>query len=73
MRSAFGLPIACGSSAGSNRSLHSPAMLAEHFPATIIRPPQGWVALGLRELWGYRELFSLFVWRDLKIRYKQTY
>lgn len=41
-------------------------------PATIIRPPQGWVALELRELWGYRDLLSLFAWRDIKIRYKQT-
>jgi len=39
---------------------------------TIIRPSKGWVPLELRELWEYRDLFYLFVWRDLKIRYKQT-
>jgi lipopolysaccharide transport system permease protein len=30
------------------------------------------VALNLRELWAYRELAYFFVWRDLKVRYKQT-
>ncbi|MGH7965865.1 MAG: ABC transporter permease [Candidatus Binatia bacterium] len=48
-------------------------MLAGNLPATLIRPPQGWAALELRELWGYRDLLFLFVWRDLKIRYKQTF
>ena len=37
-----------------------------------IRPHRGWVALNLRELWSYRELLYFFVWRDLKVRYKQT-
>jgi lipopolysaccharide transport system permease protein len=31
------------------------------------------VALNLRELWAYRELAYFFVWRDLKVRYKQTF
>jgi lipopolysaccharide transport system permease protein len=26
----------------------------------------------LRDLWEYRELLSIFVWRDIKVRYKQT-
>jgi lipopolysaccharide transport system permease protein len=39
---------------------------------TIIRPPQGWWDLGWRELWAYRELLYFFVWRDIKVRYKQT-
>jgi lipopolysaccharide transport system permease protein len=39
---------------------------------TVIRPKSGWVALNLRELWSYRELGYFFVWRDLKVRYKQT-
>jgi lipopolysaccharide transport system permease protein len=30
------------------------------------------MALNLRELWGHRELLYFFVWRDLKVRYKQT-
>jgi lipopolysaccharide transport system permease protein len=37
-----------------------------------IRPPQGRVTLGLRDVWAYRELLYFFAWRDLKIRYKQS-
>ena len=42
--------------------------------STIIRiePPRGWFNLRLQELWDYRELLYFFVWRDVKIRYKQT-
>lgn len=39
---------------------------------THIEPSTGWVALKLRELWEYRELLYFFVWRDVKVRYKQT-
>ncbi|MDQ3819836.1 MAG: ABC transporter permease [Acidobacteriota bacterium] len=38
----------------------------------IIRPPCGWVSIGLRELWEYRELLYFLTWRDIKVRYKQT-
>lgn len=41
-------------------------------PVTRIRPSRGWVALGLRELWEHRELLWFLVWRDVKVRYKQT-
>jgi lipopolysaccharide transport system permease protein len=42
-------------------------------PYTVrIEPPRGWFALRLGELWNYRELLYFFVWRDVKIRYKQT-
>jgi lipopolysaccharide transport system permease protein len=39
---------------------------------TILRPSRGWVSLGLGELWEYRELLYFLVWRDVKVRYKQT-
>src|SRR5690242_21812487 len=39
---------------------------------TVIEPRRGWRALDLRELWDYRELLYFLVWRDVKIRYKQT-
>jgi lipopolysaccharide transport system permease protein len=39
---------------------------------TVLRPRRGWAALNLRELWDYRELLFFLVWRDVKIRYKQT-
>jgi lipopolysaccharide transport system permease protein len=41
-------------------------------PFTILRPTTGWRALDLGELWAYRELVYFLVWRDVKIRYKQT-
>ena len=41
-------------------------------PQTIIKPPSG-ISLGLRELWQHRELFYFFTWRDVKVKYKQTY
>lgn len=37
-----------------------------------IEPSRGWVALKLRELWEYRELLYFLVWRDVRVRYKQT-
>ena len=41
-------------------------------PRTRIKPSKGWVSLKLGELWAYRELLYFFVWRDIKVRYKQT-
>ena len=41
-------------------------------PLVRISPPSGWLELNLRELWEHRELLYFFVWRDLKVRYKQT-
>lgn len=37
-----------------------------------IKPQVGWANLGLSELWRYRELLFFLVWRDIKVRYKQT-
>jgi lipopolysaccharide transport system permease protein len=37
-----------------------------------IEPSEGWVSLKLRELWEYRELLYFLIWRDVKVRYKQT-
>jgi len=44
-------------------------------PATTslrIAASTGWVPLKLGELWDYRELLFFLVWRDIKVRYKQT-
>src|ERR671931_556930 len=41
-------------------------------PVFRIAPSHGWVSLKLHELWEYRELFYFLVWRDIKVRYKQT-
>jgi lipopolysaccharide transport system permease protein len=45
---------------------------AEALPSLLILPPRGWASLGLGELWEYRELLYFLVWRDVKVRYKQT-
>jgi lipopolysaccharide transport system permease protein len=37
-----------------------------------IEPSKGWFSLKLGELWTYRELLYFLVWRDVKVRYKQT-
>ena len=38
----------------------------------VIEPTRGWMPIRLAELWEYRELLFFMVWRDLKVRYKQT-
>ncbi|MBN1571040.1 MAG: ABC transporter permease [Acidobacteria bacterium] len=38
----------------------------------IIQPHHGWLSLDFREMWQYRELLYFLVWRDIKVRYKQT-
>ncbi len=45
---------------------------AETIPQVLIRPSRGWVSLHLREVWEYRELLYFLIWRDIKVRYKQT-
>jgi lipopolysaccharide transport system permease protein len=42
-------------------------------PTLTIRPSRGWRALDLREVWAYRELLTIFAWRDIKVRYRQTF
>jgi lipopolysaccharide transport system permease protein len=41
-------------------------------PSLVIQPTRGWVHLGLRDLWQYRELLYFLTWRDVLIRYKQA-
>jgi lipopolysaccharide transport system permease protein len=47
-------------------------MSSEAPVVTVIQPKRGWVALGLQELWEYRELLYFLTWREVKVRYKQT-
>ena len=47
--------------------------LVRHDPTTIyIKPSTGLTALNLRDIWVYRELVFFMIWRDIKVRYKQT-
>ena len=41
-------------------------------PVIRIQPTRGWTSLKLREVWDHRELTSIFIWRDIKVRYRQT-
>jgi lipopolysaccharide transport system permease protein len=42
-------------------------------PVFVIRPASRWPHLDISELWHYRELLGTFVWRDVMVRYKQTF
>jgi lipopolysaccharide transport system permease protein len=47
--------------------------LTKYQPHTVyIKPSTGLAALNLRDLWMYRELVFFMVWRDVKVKYKQT-
>jgi lipopolysaccharide transport system permease protein len=39
----------------------------------VIEPPRGWVRIDWAEIWRYRELLYFLTWRDVKVRYKQTF
>jgi len=41
-------------------------------PVVTIEAHKSWVPLNLRDLWSYRELLYFLMWRDIKVRYKQT-
>jgi len=45
---------------------------SDDVPLIRIEPSMGWVPLKLKDLWDYRELLYFFIWRDIKVRYKQT-
>jgi lipopolysaccharide transport system permease protein len=49
-----------------------PMSQTDEIPRLLIAPSTGWVSLKLHELWEYRELLYFLVWRDIKVRYKQT-
>jgi len=41
-------------------------------PLVVIEPRKAWGSINLGDLWAYRDLFYFLIWRDLKVRYKQT-
>src|SRR3954469_17040912 len=65
-------PPSGGSSAISDPDRAAVAAGASAIPIVRIEPPGGWLNLRMAELWEYRELLYFFVWRDIKVRYKQT-
>jgi len=64
------LPV-FGKSRGDSDKV-SPSMAAPEQWDLIIRPKTAWFDLHLSDLWRYRDLTLLFVWRDLVTQYKQT-
>jgi lipopolysaccharide transport system permease protein len=48
------------------------SMVSTEVSITRIRPSRGWSSLALHDVWAYRELLYFLVWRDVKVRYKQT-
>jgi lipopolysaccharide transport system permease protein len=58
--------------AGASVSTKEVPMPLTDIPVIDITPPSRWLDLNFRELWQFRELLYFFVWRDIKIRYKQT-
>ncbi len=63
-------------------ALTAPGAAAESTSATQPAHPRtelritasdGWRLINVRELWRFRELLYFFVWRDVKVRYKQTF
>jgi lipopolysaccharide transport system permease protein len=49
-----------------------PAQVTPSRPPTVIEPTRGWASLRLGEFVAFRELFFFLIWRDIKIRYRQT-
>lgn len=57
----------------SGQSMHSGGILNTGKPSrVVIEPAGGWISIPWNELWEYRELLYFLVWRDVKVRYKQT-
>jgi lipopolysaccharide transport system permease protein len=50
-----------------------PVNCSDDLAVTVIEPRPGWHVVNLRELWRYRELLYFLTWRDVKVRYKQTF
>lgn len=59
-------------SGGVSRGRSGGGEVGAELPELVIEPPRGWVGVNWGELWRYRELLYFLVWRDLKVRYKQT-
>ncbi len=55
-----------------NESQKAEMSLSSGTSVIRIQPSRGWVPLNLRDLMEYRELLYFLVWRDIKVRYKQT-
>lgn len=48
------------------------AIKSAEFKELVLEPPRGWFDLRMHDIWEFRELLYFLVWRDIKVRYKQT-
>src|SRR5262245_57242427 len=53
-------------------NIMSRELATTRFPGAVIGPSGGWQLINVRELWQFRELLGFLIWRDVKVRYKQT-
>ena len=53
-------------------ALPAPDILPAPAISVRLEPAKRWPSLNLRELWDARELVYFLIWRDIKVRYKQT-
>ncbi|MFL5982825.1 MAG: ABC transporter permease [Gaiellaceae bacterium] len=58
---------------GAQPAQRSDARPSSDRPTFVIRPAARWPHLDVRELWHYREVLGTIVWRDVTVRYKQTF
>jgi lipopolysaccharide transport system permease protein len=56
----------------TSRGRVAPARPLSQDPLIKIRPGRAPVSSELKDVWAHRELLYFLVWRDLKVRYKQT-
>jgi lipopolysaccharide transport system permease protein len=56
----------------SASNLSKPLPASDALATITIQPTRGWASLGLRDIWEYRELLVLLVWREIRGAYRQT-
>jgi lipopolysaccharide transport system permease protein len=68
-----GAPPSLGEEPSERKPRPAPAETNGTSRVTVIRPASQWPRLEIPELWHFRELLSTLVWRDVVVRYKQTF
>ncbi len=56
----------------SKREAVEPPPVATLTVLKVIEPPHGWLRINLAEVWRYRDLLTLLIWRDVSARYRQS-
>ena len=58
---------------GPSESTVASSLSLPESPLITISPSRKWVALNLRDIWAYRDVLYFLMWRDIKVRYRQTF